>query len=322
MSRTHDGRTVLVTGCAGFIGSHLVDLLLETGASVTGIDNFRTGKRNNISHALENPRFKLLEMDVCDKGLLQKVTESFHTIFHLAAVSSVKLSLEEPTLVHRNNVDGTLNVLELARTRDARRLVLSSSAAVYGNPARLPVDENAVVSPQSPYAASKIAAEEYLTAYSNSYGIEHVTLRYFNVYGPRQTCSEYSGVLSIFINQALSNRPITVDGDGKQTRNFIYVDDVARATHLASEANKARGETINISGSEAISVLQVAHLVIATIESTSSQIVHLPQRKGDPRDSIGSMIKARRLLGFVPQVSFGEGLKRTVEWHQVESCSP
>jgi UDP-glucose 4-epimerase len=261
-------------------------------------------------------------MDICDPALIKQVTGSFETIFHLAAISSVKLSLENPALVHMNNVQGTLNVLELARARDAKRLVFSSSAAVYGNPSKLPVDEKASLNPQSPYAASKVAAEEYITAYGNSYGIEPVILRYFNVYGPRQTCSEYSGVLSIFINQALNNEPITVEGDGKQTRNFIYVDDVARATHLASESGQAREETINISGSEAISVLQVARMVMSTVGKTSSHIVHLPERKGDLRDSIGSMTKARRLLGFVPQVSLTEGLKRTVDWHQIESCSP
>ncbi|RDE11051.1 MAG: hypothetical protein C4K47_10665 [Candidatus Thorarchaeota archaeon] len=314
--------SVLVTGCAGFIGSHLVDFLLSKGATVTGIDNFRTGKRNNLASALANPRFVLLEMDICDSSLLQRVAETYDTIFHLAAVSSVKLSVENPALVHRNNVDGTLNVLELARIRDAKRVVLSSSAAVYGNPSSLPVNEESPLNPQSPYAASKISAEEYLVAYGNSYGIEPVILRYFNVYGPRQTCSEYSGVLSIFINQALNSEPITVEGDGKQTRNFIYVDDVVRATYLASEANRARGETINISGSEAISVLQVAQAVLSAVGQTSSRIVHLPERKGDLRDSIGSMSKARRLLRFKPQVSLNDGLRRTVEWHQLESCSP
>jgi len=314
--------TVLVTGCAGFIGSHLVDLLLEKGLSVTGIDNFRTGKRSNIARALTSPRFRFLEMDVCDPRLLKQVTENFHTIFHLAAVSSVKLSCEDPLLVHRNNVDGTLNVLELSRARDVKRVILSSSAAVYGNPSKLPLDEKSPLNPQSPYAASKIAAEGYLRAFGNSYGIEPVILRYFNVYGPRQTCSEYSGVLSIFINQALTNQSITIEGDGKQTRNFIFVDDVARATHLASDASQAKGETINVSGSESISVLQVAQLVVSAVESTASNIVHIPPRKGDLRDSISTMAKARRILGFAPQVSLSEGLKRTVDWHRVESCSP
>jgi UDP-glucose 4-epimerase len=314
--------SVLVTGCAGFIGSHLVDVLLDKGASVTGIDNFRTGKRNNLAKAFANPRFALLEMDICDHAFMEQVTGSFQTVFHLAAVSSVKLSLENPALVYRNNVEGALNVLELARAKDAKRVVLSSSAAVYGNPSRLPTDEKAPLNPQSPYAASKVAAEQYVIAYSNAYGIEPVILRYFNVYGPRQTCSEYSGVLSIFISQALNNQPITVDGDGKQTRNFIYVDDVARATQLASEASQAKGEIIKVSGSDAISILQLARTVMSTVGQTSSRIVHLPERKGDLRGSIGSMTKARRLLGFMPQVSLSEGLKRTVEWQQIESCSP
>ncbi len=310
--------TVLVTGCAGFIGSHLVDTLLDKGMPVIGIDSFRTGRRSNLTHALANPNFTLLELDICDPVFIQQVKENVHTIFHLAAVSSVKMSLEDPLLVHRNNVDGTLGMLELARARDARRIVFSSSAAVYGNPSKLPVDEKTPLDPLSPYAASKIAAEEYLKAFGNSYGIEPVILRYFNVYGERQVYSEYGGVLSIFIHQALNNESITVEGDGKQTRNFIHVDDVVRATCLAADVAKAARETINVSGLESTSVLEVARLVMSIVGSTSSRIVHLPPRKGDVRDSTSSMTKAQRVLGFVPRVALKEGLKRTVDWYRTE----
>ncbi|MFX1602270.1 MAG: NAD-dependent epimerase/dehydratase family protein, partial [Promethearchaeota archaeon] len=238
----------LVTGCAGFIGSSLVDHLLERGHTVIGVDNLRTGSLDNMRAAVENPRFKFLRKDVCEEDWCSSIESEIDIIYHLAAISSVKLSIEDPLLVHRINVGSTVNVLDMARSKDVQRVVFSSSAAVYGNPPEMPIHEDTPLSPLSPYAASKIAAEHYMRAYSMTYDFESVVLRYFNIYGPRQAYSEYSGVVSIFINQALAGLPITVEGDGTQTRTFLHVDDTVRATCLAGDIAAAAGVTMNICG--------------------------------------------------------------------------
>jgi len=293
----------------------LVDLLLKNGVRVIGVDNLRTGTTSNIEHARSHPHFRYLEMDVCDPEAVQSITGDIDAVFHLAAISSVTLSVENPLIVHNSNVTSALNVLELARMRNAKRAVLSSSAAVYGNPTRLPVTEESALDPLSPYAASKISAEFYFKAYGNIHGIEPVILRYFNVYGPRQAYSAYSGVISILINQALNNQSMTVEGDGSHTRSFIYVDDVVEATYAASQSPKAKGQTINISGTDSISVLDLAHRIKAMVGSTS-EIVHMPPRKGDVLESIGTMKKAAKVLGFAPRVGLDEGLSRTIDWYR------
>ncbi|MGY5874905.1 MAG: GDP-mannose 4,6-dehydratase [Candidatus Thorarchaeota archaeon] len=310
----------LVTGCAGFIASHLVDALLERGYFVVGIDNFRTGKRSNISKALENPSFDFLEMNICGEScqeLHSMVNHDVDVIFHLAAISSVKLSTENPTLVNRVNVSGTVNVLDLARVKESKRVILTSSAAVYGDPEKLPIVEDTPLDPLSPYAASKIAAEEYMRAFGKSYEMDTVVLRLFNIYGPRQAYSEYSGVVSVFINRALKGESLMVDGDGKQTRSFVYVDDVVRALIAAAESDDARGQIINISGQDAITILEVAEKVKKFI-GDGSKITHGPHRTGDIRHSIGSFDRAQSLLDFTPGVSFDEGLKETLKWYRDE----
>ena len=293
----------------------MVDLLLKNGVRVTGVDNLRTGTTGNMAQAMSQPHFRYLEMDACDSEAVQSIKDDIDVVFHLAAISSVTLSIENPLIVHNSNVTSALNVLELARTRNAKRAVLSSSAAVYGNPTRLPVIEESVLNPLSPYAASKISAESYFKAYGNIHGIEPVILRYFNVYGPRQAYSAYSGVISIFINQALNNQSITVEGDGSQTRSFIYVDDVVEATYAAAQSPKAKGQAINISGTDSTSILDLSNRIKAVAGSTS-KIIHMPPRKGDVRQSIGAMKKAARILDFTPRVGLDEGLSRTVDWYR------
>ncbi|MHA1943911.1 MAG: NAD-dependent epimerase/dehydratase family protein, partial [Candidatus Thorarchaeota archaeon] len=209
--------TVVVTGAAGFIASHLVDRLLEQGYKVIGIDNMRTGSIDNLEVALASDGFDLFEEDVCDPDLSKKIRDDFDIVFHLAAISSVKLSIQDPFIVNDVNVGGTLNMLDFADKRGAKRFIYTSSAAVYGNPTTLPVTEETPVYPLSPYAASKLSAEMYCLAYGETHGVVPTILRYFNAYGPRQEFSEYSGVIPIFINQALHGLPLTVDGDGKQT---------------------------------------------------------------------------------------------------------
>lgn len=306
----------IVTGAAGFIGSHLVDLLLANGVSVIGIDNLRTGSLQNLEGPLKHSTFRFLEEDICSRKFPDIVREDVDVIFHLAAISSVKLSVEDPILVNSTNVQGTINVLEMARKLDVKRFVYSSSAAVYGNPESLPVQEETPLHPLSPYAASKISAEMYSVSYGNLYGIFPTIFRYFNVYGPRQEKSEYSGVIPIFINQALQNKDITVEGDGKQTRSFIFVEDVAKATYLSSQIGDASGQILNLSGTDSIRILDLARLVKDCIPDSTSNVVHRDAREGDVKDSIGSMKRTSEVLGFSPSVPFETGLARTVSWYR------
>ncbi len=310
-----DGK-VLVTGCAGFIGSHLVERLLEEGHHVIGIDNMRTGNQSNMVSFSSSPEFRFIEADVCDPSLKSKLSSDIDLVFHLAAISSVTASIEDPILVNRNNVTGIVNVLNIARTLDVSRVVFSSSAAVYGNPEKMPIAEETPVNPLSPYAASKIAGEEYMKAFRETYGLETTILRYFNVYGPRQAYSEYSGVISIFVNHAIRGESITVEGDGEQTRSFVYVTDVARGTVLAGKTPQANGEIINMSGLDLIRILDVATKINQAASSEGSKVIHVAPRVGDVKHSIGSMDKARSVLGFTPEMPFETGLEHTISWYR------
>ena len=307
---------IVVTGASGFIGSQLVDQLLEKGYDVIGIDNMRTGKKENLSDAMNNDKFQLLIADIRDDDLASHIDSDVDVIYHLAAISSVTLSIEDPRLVNDVNASGTVNILELARKLNAKRVVFSSSAAVYRDPEEMPVREDFALKPLSPYAASKIAAEMYIRSYRSSYDIDSTILRYFNVYGPRQAFSEYSGVVSIFTNHALVNKPIKIEGDGEQTRSFVHVSDVARATVLAGEVNTAIGVTINISGKKMISILRLAQLMKENVQGCDSEIVHVAPRLGDVKDSIGSMERAQKLLGFTPSIPLERGLQETSEWYR------
>ncbi len=308
--------TIIVTGASGFIGSHLVDQLLAKGYDVIGIDNMRTGKKENLSNVRNNDRFRLLIADIRDDDLAIQISDDVDAIYHLAAISSVSTSIDDPLLVHDVNTSGTVKILELARALNAKRVVFSSSAAVYGDPEEMPIRENSTLKPLSPYAASKIAAEMYIRSYSSSYDIDSTILRYFNVYGPRQAYSEYSGVVSIFTNRALASEPINIEGEGEQTRSFVHVSDVARATILAGELNTAIGATINISGKNLISILHLANLMKENVQDCNSEIVHVAPRLGDVKDSIGSMERAQKLLSFTPLIPLERGLLETSEWYR------
>ncbi|MHA2353464.1 MAG: NAD-dependent epimerase/dehydratase family protein [Candidatus Thorarchaeota archaeon] len=309
--------TAVVSGAAGFVGSHLVDYLLREGYSVIGLDNLRTGRKENLAEATKHGNFRFEQLDICSQGLSRAVKKPVDVIFHLAAISSVKFSIENPSEVNRVNVSGTLNMLELARQRDAEKFVYSSSAAVYGNPDTLPVSEETPLVPLSPYAASKIAAEMYCASYGSLYSITPTIFRYFNVFGPRQENSEYSGVIPIFINQGLQNKEITVDGDGSQTRSFIYVEDIAKATYLGSQLESESEHILNLSGSDSISILELARMVKELVPDSSSTIVHRSAREGDVKDSIGSMERTSDVLGFSPTVPFKTVLDRTVSWYRL-----
>ena len=309
-------RTAVVSGAAGFVGSNLVDLLLQEGFSVIGLDNLRTGKKENLVDALENKKFNFVEVDIRSKDLLSIVRGPVEVVFHLAAISSVKFSIQNPEEVRDVNVNGTRNMLELTRQVHANRFVFSSSAAIYGNPQSLPVREEITCNPLSPYAESKLAAEMECISYRALYGLASTIFRYFNVYGPRQETSEYSGVIPIFINQALQNNDITIDGDGSQTRSFIYVEDVTKATYLGSQLESESEHILNLSGSDTVSIRNLAHLVKELVPDSTSNIVQGEPREGDVKDSIGSMERTTDVLGFSPSVSFKTGLDRTVSWYR------
>ncbi|TFG11402.1 NAD-dependent epimerase/dehydratase family protein [Candidatus Thorarchaeota archaeon] len=306
----------IVTGCAGFIGSHLTEKLLNRGSSVLGVDNLRTGTKQNMATFLGTDRFEFLQMDITNPKLRESVNGEYDALFHLAAISSVRLSCEQPLVVHEINATGTLMMLELARYCNTPRVVFSSSAAVYGKPEDLPVKEDEPTHPLSPYAASKLSAENYLSAYQEAFPIDATILRYFNVFGPRQTYSEYSGVISIFLNQALRGQQLTVEGDGKQTRSFIHVDDVVEATIKAAEQDNAIGQVLNISGTDQISILELASMIDELEKDKKLEILHQPKRPGDVRDSIGSIARAKRVLGFNPSKSLKDGLSETLSWYR------
>ena len=305
---------ILVTGGAGFIGSHLVDKLIriESVEKVIVLDNLWSGKIENIKKYIGSKKFELIIGDVRDQKLMKKLVKNSDYVFHEAAVVSVQFSLEKPEVVNEVNVCGTLNLLEACLDSDLHRFVFASSAAVYGETKVLPIREELSGHPLSPYGASKLAAEAYCIAFYKSYGVKTVSLRYFNVYGPRQAVSPYSGVITIFMNNAKYGKPLTIFGDGKQTRDFIHVWDVVEATILASIKEKAIGEVINIGTGKDISIKKLAELVRKVTGREDLPIEYGPPRKGDIKRSCANIEKARKILGFTPKINLEDGLKTLI----------
>jgi UDP-glucose 4-epimerase len=303
---------VLVTGGAGFIGSYLVDRLVDTGHYVIALDNLSTGRTRNLSRSLHRPNFELIRADV------RKIPRSFvqrlrrvDRVCHLAAATSVQQSIRDPVFTNEVNVVGTLNVLEAAKKLKAERVVFASSAAIYGIPRAFPIAEDASISPISPYGASKAASELYLQAFEENNGIEAVSLRYFNVYGPRQTPSEYAGVISIFAKRALNRQPLQIYGDGSQTRDFVYVSDVVDATVAALEKN-LKSRAFNIASGTEITVLELAKTV-QRLAGSGSELKFRPPLIGDISRSVADVTRARNELRFAA-TSIDDGLSETVQW--------
>ncbi|MBU0703681.1 MAG: SDR family oxidoreductase [Chloroflexi bacterium] len=301
----------LVTGGAGFIGSHLVEALVERGARVRVLDDFSTGRRENLDRVAG--RIELIEGDVSDPDVARRAVTGCDYALHLAAVASVQASLEDPQRVHRVNAGGTLNVLEAARQNGTRRVVLASTTALYGDHTALPLREELPPRPLSPYAASKATGEAYCSAFHASYGLPTVALRFFNVYGPRQDpTNPYSGVISIFANRmSRGERPI-IYGDGEQTRDFVYVADVVRAILLACEREEAIGGVFNVAGGKQISILQLA-AELNRVLGTDLTPIFAPARAGEVRFSQGDASLAQETLGWEAQTSLLEGLSQLIE---------
>jgi len=307
-------KNALVTGGAGFIGSHLVEALISAGCRVAVLDNLSSGKTANLKHLAGQISF--FQEDIRNRKVLADAIEGCEVVFHLAAVVSVPQTVENPVDSAAVNDSGTLYVLDAARQKKVKRFVFSSSCAVYGDDPRLPKRENMAPRPLSPYAVQKLAAEYYARVYYDLYGIETVVLRYFNVYGPRQDpLSPYSGVISIFMTKALQNQPAVIYGNGDQSRDFIYVQDVVKANLLSAAAENAAGRIMNIGSARAVRINQLWQTICA-LSGRSLESRHVSKRPGDINESLAGMATARELLGFECEVSLEDGLERTFEWYR------
>lgn len=298
-------KSILVTGGLGFIGSHLVDTLYETN-DVTVIDD-----RSHESSYEPPPAVDVVQGDVRDDGTLAEAMTDVNIVFHQAALVSVTESIDHPVESHDVNVGGTLSVLERARDEDAR-VVFASSTAIYGEPEHLPVTESHPKEPLSPYGAQKLSGDIYIRQYADLYDLETVGLRYFNVYGPRQRPGPYGGVISIFVQQALDDDPITVHGNGAQTRDFIHIDDVVRANLLAAATDQT-GMCFNVGTGRETSVRELAE-VVRDLAGSNPDIVHKDPREGDIRRSRAAIERIQAKLGYEPTVTLREGLKDLIEW--------
>jgi UDP-N-acetylglucosamine/UDP-N-acetyl-alpha-D-glucosaminouronate 4-epimerase len=309
----------LVTGGAGFIGSHLTEELVGRGHRVRVADNLVTGKRRNLDH-IRGVEF--LEGDLADLAFAKTATDGMEFVLHQAAMASVPRSVKDPITSNRANIDAALNVLVASRDAGVKRVVYAGSSSVYGDTPTLPKHEGMTPNPLSPYALQKLVGEKYCRMFTRLYGLETVTIRYFNVFGPRQDPgSPYSGVISLFATALLESRRPTIYGDGEQTRDFTYVANVVDGVLKACEARDANGQTINVATGSRMSLNELLK-VMNRLVGTSMEPLRQEPRTGDVKDSQADISKAKSLLGYQPTVSSEEGLKRTLEWYRSERAAP
>jgi len=295
------GKRILVTGGAGFIGSHIADALVSDNEVVI-LDDLSTGSLDNVPSEAE-----FVEGDVRDREAMSAVMEGVDIVFHHAAIVSVEQSVEDPELTHDVTTRATIQLLEFAR-RESARVILASSAAVYGQPESVPITETDQTEPTSPYGLAKLHADQYVRLYAELYNVEAIPLRYFNVYGPRQTAGDYSGVISIFLEQAQAGGPITVHGDGTQTRDFVHVSDVVQANLLAATEGTP-GTAYNIGTGETISILELAETIREAVATeVPIRIEHIDKREGDIDESQAAIGRATDDLGFRPTIRLQDGL--------------
>jgi UDP-glucose 4-epimerase len=308
----------LVTGGAGFIGSHLAEELLRRGHRVRVVDSLITGKRANLACI---PAAEFLEGDLADAGVAERATAGVDYVLHQAAIPSVPRSVNDPATSNRANITATLNILIAARQAGVKRLVYAASSSAYGDTPTLPKHEGMPTNPLSPYALQKLVGEQYCQMFTRLYGFPTVATRYFNVFGPRQDPgSPYSGVISLFATAVLSGRPPTIYGDGEQTRDFTYIANVVDGVLRACDAPQAAGEVINVATGGRISLNDLLR-VLNGLAGTNLQPVYGAPRAGDVRDSQADISKAKALLGYEPIVSFEDGLKRTLDWCRTSDAS-
>src|SRR5271155_4362775 len=306
----------LVTGAAGFIGSSLVRALLERGEQVRGIDNFDTGRRENLTEVFHQMDF--LEANILDMDAMHKACAGVDYVLHHAAIPSVPKSVLDPLGSNRANVDGTLNVLVAARDAKVKRVIYAASSSVYGDTPTLPKHEAMNSNPISPYAVAKLAGEFYMVSFYRCYGLETVCLRYFNIFGPRQDpSSAYSGVLAKFSTQMLRGEQPTIFGDGETSRDFTYIDNAVEANLLACKAPAAQaaGKMFNVAAGRRVTLNETFKLLQA-LTSYSGSPIYGAERGGDIKHSLADISLAEKHLGYKPKVNFEEGLRRTVEWYR------
>ena len=311
--------TYLITGVAGFIGSALARGVIAQGDKVRGIDNLSTGKRENLAEI--SSQIELIEADLLDMNAVQSACRGVDYVLHEAAIPSVPRSVKDPLESNRANVDATVNLLIAARDAKVKRVVYAASSSAYGDTPTLPKHEAMPPDPISPYAVAKLASEFYMTSFWRCYGLETVSLRYFNIFGPRQDpSSPYSGVLARFISQMLKGEQPTIFGDGLQSRDFTYIENVVNANLLACKApaDQVAGRVFNVATATRIDLNQVFQ-TLKKITGYQGQIAYQPERAGDVKHSLADLTLAQKHLGYKPTVNFEEGLRRTVEWYRKPS---
>jgi len=309
----------LVTGGAGFIGSHLVDRLLKEGNEVTVFDNFSTGRPENLSHHKGDPRLSLIEADISNLEKINPYLEGIERVFHLAALADIVPSIVRPLDYFYSNVTGTVNMLEASRNAGVRRFIYAASSSCYGVPDIYPTPETADIRPQYPYALTKYLGEQLVLHWGNVYKLPAISLRLFNVYGPRsRTSGTYGAVFGVFLAQKLADRPFTVVGDGTQTRDFTFVTDVVNAFIMAAESDIS-GEVMNVGSNNTYSVNRLVELL-------GGEVVHIPKRPGEPDCTFADVSKIKRLIGWEPKVSFEEGVNILLNsidyWRQAPVWTP
>lgn len=303
----------IVTGGAGFIGSHLVERLIRDGHSVRVVDNLATGSMNNLAH-LPSGSYEFFETSIADLAALREIFKGADIVFHEAALPSVPRSIDDPLSAHEANIAGTLNVLIAAKERQIKRVVYAASSAAYGDAEGDPKTEAILPRPLSPYAVGKLAGEYYCQAFAQVYGLETVALRYFNVFGPRQDeTSQYAAVIPKFAAVMLSGKAPTIYGDGTQSRDFTYVEDVVHGNLLAAAAPNAAGKTMNLATGVSVNLLDLVSIMNRVLGTTFTPVFE-PARTGDVKHSRAAIDRAVELLNFHPAVDFETGLARTLEW--------
>jgi nucleoside-diphosphate-sugar epimerase len=309
----------LVTGGAGFIGSHLAEALVARGEQVRVVDSLITGKRQNLAHL---PQVEFLEGDLADLDVARAAVQGVDYVLHQAAIPSVPRSVQDPVTTNRANVDATVSLLVAARDAGVRRVVYAGSSSAYGNTPTLPKVETMAPAPLSPYALQKLVAEQYCQLFTELYGLETVTIRYFNVFGPRQDpSSPYSGVISLFISALCQGRRPTIYGDGGQSRDFTYVANVVDGVLRACHAEGASGHVINVATGGRVSLNELFRTIRDLVDADVEPIYSEP-RAGDVRDSQADISKARRMLGYEPSAGFKDGLEQTIAWYRKISEAP
>ena len=306
---------ILVTGGAGFIGSNLCEALLKKGHKVVCLDNLSTGVDQNV---LKQNNFTFVQGDANNPYDLNNIfnTHDIDTVFHYAAVVGVKRTIENPLLVFKD-IEGIKTLLDLSRKHDVKKLVFSSSSEVYGEPVEIPEKEDGILNAKMPYALVKLLGEQMLRAYYEKYGLKTTSLRFFNVYGPRQISTAYGFVVGIFIKQVLANTPPTIFGDGKQTRDFMYIEDNVNAAITTMESDKTNGESINIGTGKETTILELANTIIEMCEKDLKPKFQAPL-PGDIRRRCTDITKMKKLIGYTPEYSLKEGLKKTIDWYKNE----